>query len=260
MVKQSALFEPISHDSVADAVVHQIETMIVNGILKEGARLPSEREMAERLEVSRPKLREALKQLEDEGLLIVRHGEGSFIAQLTGTAMTPAFLDLYARHPAAFYDYLEYRREQEAFAARLAAQRATQTDKDIIASILDRMVQAHEDQDLEASKVADISFHSAVADASNNSTLIHMMASIYDLTRRGVFYNRNFLRTIDTAGDRLLEQHKAIAEAIFASDPIAAEAAARAHIDFVETSFRLGHDRDQRERMAEKRKLLWDKS
>ncbi|NBQ51343.1 MAG: FCD domain-containing protein, partial [Marivivens sp.] len=99
----------------------------------------------------------------------------------------------------------------------------------------------------------------AVADASNNSTLIHMMASIYDLTRRGVFYNRNFLRTIDTAGDQLLEQHKAIAEAIFASDPVAAETAARAHIDFVEASFRMGHDREQRERMAEKRKLLWEK-
>ncbi len=260
MVKQSAIFEPITHDSVSDAVVYQIETMIVNGILKEGTKLPSERDMSELLEVSRPKLREALKQLEDSGLLVVRHGEGSHIAKLTGTAMTPAFLDLYARHPEAFYDYLEYRRQQEGFAARLAAQRATEIDKDIIRGILDRMDAAHSSGDTEAAKIADINLHTAIVDASNNSTLIHMMGSVYDLTRRGVFYNRNFLRSIDSAGDQLLAQHYAIAEAIFQGDPDAAEAAAFAHIDFVERSFRSGIAQQQREKVAEKRKVLWSKS
>ncbi|MCV2882759.1 FadR/GntR family transcriptional regulator [Actibacterium sp. XHP0104] len=257
MDKPRAIFDPIAHDSVADAVIHQIETMIVNGILKEGTRLPSEREMSELLEVSRPKLREALKQLEDDGLLQVKHGEGSFIAKLTGTAMTPAFMDLYARHPEAFYDYLEYRREQESFAARLAAERATQTDKDIIQGILDRMDAAHEANDLEASKIADINFHTAIVDASNNSTLIHMMASIYDLTKRGVFYNRNYLRSIDFAGSQLLAQHHAIADAIFAGNAEAAAKAARDHIDFVERSFRIGHLREEREKVAGKRKILW---
>lgn len=256
MDKPSAIFDPIDHDSVSDAVVHQIETMIVNGLLKEGARLPSEREMSELMGVSRPKLREALKVLEDNGLVQVRHGEGSFIAKLTGTALAPAFLDLYARHPTAFYDYLEYRREQEGFAARLAATRATETDKLILRGILDKMDRAHEAEDLELAKIADIEFHSAIVDASCNSTLIHMMASIYDLTRRGVFYNRNYLRTTDFAGERLLAQHHAIAEAIFAGNPEAAEAAARAHIDFVETSFRAGEQKTERERVAGKRRIL----
>ncbi|GGH31529.1 transcriptional regulator, GntR family [Cribrihabitans marinus] len=250
------IFDPIDHDSVAEAVVHQIEAMIVSGILKEGTRLPSEREMSELLKVSRPKLREALKNLEDQGLLKVRHGEGSFIAPLTGTALTPAFLDLYARHPAAFFDYLEYRREQEAFAARLAAQRATQADKDILAAILDEMDRTMRSADFEAAQVADINFHAAIVDASNNSTLIHMMASIYDLTRRGVFYNRKFLRTIDGAGTRLFEQHSAIAQAIFDGDSAGADAAARAHIDFVELSFREGSQREAREKVARKRKIL----
>ncbi len=257
MDKTRAIFEPVAHDSVADAVIHQIETMIVNGILKEGTRLPSEREMSDLLEVSRPKLREALKHLEECGLLQVRHGEGSFVAKLTGTAMTPAFLDLYARHPVAFYDYLEYRREQEGFAARLAAGRATETDKDIIRQILDQMDKAHEAGDVEGEKQADIRFHTAIVDASNNSTLIHMMASIYDLTRRGVFYNRSYLRSIDKAGDRLLEQHHEIANAIFDGDPEAAESAARRHIDFVEMSFRASEQRELRERAAKKRKILW---
>lgn len=259
MDKSKAIFEPIAHDSVSDAVVQQIEAMIVNGILKEGTRLPSEREMSELMEVSRPKLREALKQLEEDGLVQVKHGGGSFIAKLTGTAMTPAFLDLYARHHTAFYDYLEYRREQEAFAARLAARRATATDKDILRRILEQMDAAHAADDNEAGELADIRLHTAIVDASNNSTLIHMMASIYDLTKRGVFYNRGYLRTIDTAGDLLLAQHHAIADAIIAGDEEAAEEAARRHINFVEASFRSGHQRAARERLAEKRRMLLDK-
>ncbi len=256
MENPGQIFEPIDHDSVADAVIHQIESMIVAGILKEGARLPSEREMSEILRVSRPKLRDALKYLEEQGLLHVRHGEGSFIAPLTGTALTPAFLDLYARHPEAFFDYLEYRREQEAFAARLAAERATAADKEILTDILTEMDRAREVQDSEAAQIADINFHSAIVDASSNSTLIHMMASIYDFAKRGVFYNREFLRTIDGAGRRLLAQHHAIASAIFEGDPEGAEAAARYHIDFVEQSFRIGHKRELRERVAKKRKYL----
>lgn len=251
------VFEPIAHDSVAEAVIHQLEDLVVSGILKGGTKLPSEREMSEQFEISRPKLREALKHLEEIGLLRVRHGEGSFIAPLGGTALSPAFLDLYSRHPEAFFDYLEYRREQEAFAARLAAERATDSDKEILTAVLVNMDKAQEEQDFDASQIADITFHSAIVDASNNSTMIHMMASIYDLTKRGVFYNRKFLRTVDGTGKKLLAQHHEIAKGIFDSDPNAAEAAARGHINFVEKSFREGHQREAREVAAEKRKALF---
>ena len=206
--------------------------------------------------MSRPKLREALKALEDRGLLTVRHGEGSFIAPLTGKAMSPALLSLYGRHSAAFYDYLEYRREQEGFAARLAAQRATQDDKDRIAGILDDMTKARKTNDHELSRKADFALHSAIVDASNNATLIHMMASIYDLTKQGVFYNRDYLRTIDGTGERLLEQHVELGNAIIEGDPVRAEKAARDHMDFVEKSFRLGQERDRREALAAKRRLM----
>ncbi|MCU9848620.1 FadR family transcriptional regulator [Defluviimonas sp. WL0024] len=249
-------FEPVDHESIAEAVVRQIEAMIVSGVLQEGRKLPSERELAETLNVSRPKLREALKTLEDRGLLVVRHGEGSFIAPLTGKAMSPALLSLYGRHSDAFYDYLEYRREQEAFAARLAAQRATTDDKERIAAILDDMKTAWEKNDYELSQKADFALHSAIVDASNNATLIHIMASIYDLTRQGVFYNRDYLRTIDGTGERLLEQHVELGTAIIDGDPARAEKAARDHMDFVEQSFRLGQERDRREALAAKRRMM----
>jgi len=249
-------FEPIGHESIADAVVEQIESMIVDGILKEGRKLPSERELAEVMGVSRPKLREALQTLEDRGLIHVRHGEGSFIATLTGRAMSPSLLNLYARHGEAFYDYLEYRREQEAFACRLAAERATQSDKERLAEIIDQMQVAWEKNDVEASKETDFRLHVAVVDASQNTTLIHMMASVYDLTRQGVFYNRDFLRSMDGTGEKLLEQHKEIVNAITAGDVARADRAARDHMDFVEESFRLNVAQQKREERAAKRRKL----
>ena len=229
--------------------------MIVQGILAEGQRLPAERDLAERFDVSRPKVRDALKELEARGLVVVRHGEGTFIAQLSGQAMMPAMIDLYARHGLAFYDYLEYRRAQESFASRLAAERATRTDRDQIAARLNDLERAHADNDIDASMKADVAFHMAIVEASHNVMLVHMMTSIYDLTRRGVFYNRGYLRTLDGSGEKLLSQHREIAAAVLDGAPDKAEQAAERHMAFVETSFRTGEDVARRERHAQKRLL-----
>ncbi len=251
-----AVFEPVGHESLADAVISQIEDLIASGILKQGRKLPSERDLAEMLRVSRPKLREALAVLEERGLVTTQHGEGTFVAALTGQAMLPALLALYERHEPAFFDYLEYRREQEGFAARLAARRATKADKERIAEILAENQRAWEENDAVASREADFALHSAIVDASQNATLIHMMASIYELTKQGVFYNRSFLKSIDGSGKKLLEQHLELGQAVIDSDEERAEQAAFDHIDFVEDSFKLGIEQQRREAMAEKRRLL----
>lgn len=256
MPSDLAIFQPIDHDSVADAVVDQIEDLIVSRVLRQGARLPAERDLAEALGVSRPKLREALRRLEDVGLLETRKGEGSFVVQLTNTAMSPALLDLFSRHGAAFHEYLEYREAQEAFAARLAAERHTEFDARVIAQHLDALRRAQDAKDTAASMESDIAFHAAIVDASHNTMLSHMMSAIYALTRRGVFYNRTYLRAIDGTGAMLLAQHEEIGAAILARDPEAAEAAARAHIAFVGASFRKGEEQRRREALAEKRLAL----
>lgn len=250
------LFEPVGHESLAGAVVAQVEELIAAGILKQGRKLPSERDLAEMLRVSRPKLREALHALEERGLVTTRHGEGSFVAPLTGQAMLPALLALYGRHEPAFFDYLEYRREQEGFAARLAARRATRADRERIAEILVETERAWEESDADAAREADFALHTAIVDASQNATLIHMMASIYDLTKQGVFYNRDFLKSIDGSGRKLLEQHLELGRAVIDGDDERAEQAAYDHIDFVENSFRIGLDQQRRDAMAEKRKLV----
>ncbi|WP_439523236.1 FadR/GntR family transcriptional regulator [Marivita sp.] len=250
------LFGPIGHESVADTIVHHIEELIVSGVLKDGTRLPSERTLADEMKVSRPKVREALKRLEENGLIIVRHGEGNFVAPLVGSAMSPALVDLYARHVTAFEDYLEFRREQESFAAMLAAERATEEDREILKGIVRELEKAHAKGDAETSRDADVRFHAAIVDASHNSLMVHTMTAIYQLMARNVFYNRDFLRAIDGTGEMLLDQHKAIADAIVKGQPEDASDAAADHIDFVARSFRVGRAQDQRETVSRRRKAL----
>ncbi|MEM9248516.1 MAG: FadR/GntR family transcriptional regulator [Pseudomonadota bacterium] len=247
------IFDQIESKPIAERVVRQIEDLIVQGVLSEGDKLPSERELSAQLNISRPKLRDALKTLEESGLIHSRHGEGTFIAKLTGEAMAPALVNLYARQGKAFFDYLEYRRAQEGFAARLAAERATKTDLAQLRLQLDALERADADNDPKAAQQADVRLHTRIVEASHNALLVHMMASIYELTRRGVFYNRDYLRAMDGSGAKLLQQHRDITEAICARDPSTAEAAAMAHMDFVEQSFRTGMRQTETELVAAKR-------
>ena len=79
------------------------------------------------------------------------------------------------------------------------------------------------------------------------------MASVFDLTRRGIFYNRDLLRSIDGTGRKLLDQHLEIIDAIQAGDPQRSERAARDHLDFVEQSIHLGREQQRREQRARMR-------
>ena len=82
--KDDGLFAGVSHSRTADEVVHQLELLILDGVLRDGDRLPGERDLAQSLDVSRPILREALKELEARGLLVSHHGGGTFVADIIG--------------------------------------------------------------------------------------------------------------------------------------------------------------------------------
>ena len=88
-------FEKITAGKLSQAVTHQIEELILRGILRPGERLPSERELAERMGVSRPSLREAIADLQEKGLLSSRAGAGIFVADVLGNAFSPALVSLF---------------------------------------------------------------------------------------------------------------------------------------------------------------------
>ncbi len=249
------LFEPIHSESIPETVAKQIEDLILNGILREGARLPAERELANKLEISRQKVREALDILRSRELISSERTETAVIARLTKDAMSPALIDLFLRRPEAIYDHLEFRRVQECFAARLAALRATDEDKQALKDIIAEMIKAHEDQDDDLEAELDTQFHAAVVDASHNRHLIHTMTSLYEMNQKGLKLNRKNVSNLRETASKFLQQHRAICEAICADQPEEAAAAAELHIDYVRWSITDAEANRERRLNAQKRIL-----
>ena len=119
-----------------------------------------------------------------------------------------------------------------------------------ISEVVEELKRAHEAGDLEASEHADVRLHTAIVNASHNAMLIHMMRSIYELLVRGVWYNRSVVYSLRERRAALLDQHRAIRDAILARDPRTARAAVNAHMDFVEQALREANRARTREQVA----------
>tara|TARA_R110002049_G_scaffold44333_2_gene129753 strand:+ start:14311 stop:15081 length:771 start_codon:yes stop_codon:yes gene_type:complete len=238
-------FRPVAPEKLSHAVVRQIEELILRGILRPGERLPAERELAERLAVSRPSLRDALSQLQEAGLLAARPGAGVYVADVLGSAFSPALTDLFARHDEAVFDYLSFRRDMEGLAAERAARLGSDTDLAVIATIFAKMEKAHIAKDADEEGQLDAQFHMAIFEASHNVVMLHMMRSMYDLLRDGVFYNRRVMFKQKTTRSSLLDQHRSIMAALLARDPAAARDAVEMHLDYVGAAL---HGQQQSER------------
>ncbi|RVJ71588.1 FadR family transcriptional regulator [Sinorhizobium medicae] len=230
---QDDLYARISHSRTADEVVQQIELLILEGILRDGDRLPGERDLSRRFEVSRPILREALKELEARGLVESRHGGGTFVADVVGQIFSKPLIELIGRHHKATQDYLEFRRELEGLTAELAATRATDFDRDILTRVIERMRAAYASGSFDDELEADIELHNAIGESAHNIILLHTLRACYRLLTRGIFFHRSAVFGAPGARALLLAQHEAIYAAVMARDPVAAKMAAQDHIDFV---------------------------
>ena len=198
----------------ADEVVQQIENLILEGVLRVADRLPAERELARQFDVSRPILRDALKLLEQRGLIVTRHGGGTYVADVIGEVFARPVMELIATHRKAAADYLEYRRAVEGIAAEFAARRATDDDRALLAEIMARMQAAHESGDFQEEAAIDVEFHNAIGECAHNIVLLHTLRSCYRLLSNGVFHNRLMVFALPGAREQLLAQHRAIHDAV----------------------------------------------
>lgn len=246
-------FEKITSEKLSHSVAKQIELLILRGILRPGERLPAERDLAERMGVSRPSLREALDTLEGKGLLVTRAGAGCFVADVLGNAFAPALIELFAAHDEAVQDYIAFRRDLEGLAAERAARLGSSTDLEVINTIFTKMEAAHQKRDPSDEASLDAQFHMAIIEASHNVVMLHMMRSMFDLLKQGVFYNRQMMFRNRMTRDMLLDQHRAINRAIQTRDSVAARTATAAHMDFVEQALAEQAKADRNEAIARQR-------
>lgn len=229
-------FQKIQAEKLSGAVIKQIELLILRGILRPGDRLPSERELAEKLGVSRPSLRDAVAALQNQGLLETRAGSGIFVGDVMGSAFSDALVRLFSDHDEAMFDYISFRRDLEGMAAERAARLGSDTDLKVVATIFGKMEAAHTKRNPTEESQLDAEFHLAIIEASHNVVMLHMMRAMFQMLREGVFYNRQMMFKQRTTRDTLLDQHRAINEALQARDPDAARAAVHAHLTYVENS------------------------
>lgn len=244
---------PLNVTRLSDQIVHQLETLLLEGSFKPGDRLPPERQLAEQLGVSRPSLREAIQKLAARGLLMSRQGGGTYVTEQLDHSFTEPWQALLGSHPELQRDVLEFRRMLEGTVARLAAERATEADLARLGRLYEEMAAGHAEGGREATSQTDVGFHQALADAAHNALFTHLTRSLLTLLQSHVHDNIANLFEAGDVADQLVAQHRAVWEAVKGRRPDEAQAAAVAHIDFVDRTLAQSREAATRRERSQRR-------
>lgn len=236
----------MSQRKLSDDIAEKLQTLIMEGSLKPGDRLPAERTLAENFGVSRPSLREAIQKLQNQGLLITRRGGGTTVAENLNPEFVDPLVSFFKDHPESRFDVLEVRHSLEGNAAWHAAIRANDEDKQHIKNCFDKMMKMHGSDDPMDEARADADFHLSIVEASHNLVLLHMMRGLFSLLQNSISHNLGKLYTVPRVFEPLSNQHRELMEAVIAGDPEKARLAAQNHLAFVEDSLKDIDSEEQR--------------
>jgi len=228
-------FQPIKIKRIYEEIVEQLLEMISQGELKPGNKLPSERDMAESLGVSRASVREALTALEAIGILYIRPGDGTFVRE---TSMSETFEPLamvLEMEQTSGAQMMEVRRVLETELAAMASVRASEDDLKKIEEILTRMKTGTVSEVVDA----DVRFHFAIAEATHNTILLRFMNTVADLMHRIIRDKREQLFLSPGKSAEIINEHEDIYWAIKEGNPEKARAAMLKHIDNIQTGIEL---------------------
>jgi GntR family transcriptional regulator, transcriptional repressor for pyruvate dehydrogenase complex len=220
------------------SVTRRLEEALLDGSFPANAKLPSERELADRYGVSRNTVREAIQQLGARGLVHIRARSGVFVSDQLRTGAPSPWGQLIADSPARREDILEFRRVLEGATAYFAALRGTDEDIGRIRGALARLDQARREGDLSGESRIDVELHEAIAQASRNSMFLHLHSSVTMMMREHIIRNVDGMRELNQSVSQiLLLQHRTICDAICARRPEEARTAMQTHIDYVRSQF-----------------------
>jgi len=170
-------FEIIKKESTLEVIVQQIKNQIKEGILKPGEKLPSERELASLLGVSRTSVREAIKALSFSGYLEVIQGKGTYILEIA--TQYDEIVNFFSEFSNYSLDYLmEARIMLEGEFARLAAANASQKEIDVIERVFNEICNS---KDTNTFFVKDLQFHLTIAKATHNPIMNGLMKIIVEM-------------------------------------------------------------------------------
>ena len=226
------LDEKLSHPKLHEVVAERLTTLIVNGDFLPGENLPTERELMERLSVSRGVVREATKMLEARGLVTIRPGAGVVVAQPNGEQLTNSFSLLVKLRKTSLNDLLELRQCLEVEAAGFAAVRSAPAEIAELAEICQRMTE--EVADAERFIVLDLQFHRQIAAMSRNLLFVAVLDSLSDV----LLESRRVSAQVENGLAIAAQAHRRILQAIAQHDSFEARTQMRLHIDQTRDDFK----------------------
>ncbi|MET8472050.1 FadR/GntR family transcriptional regulator [Streptomyces sp. NPDC006422] len=215
--------------TVTQQAIERVKAMIGGGDLQPGQRLPTERDLAAQLGISRSSMREAIRALTVLGVLEARHGSGIYVTQLEAGDLLETFgvvADL--SRGTQLVELLEVRRILESTATALAAARITRSQ---LAEVADHLAAMEATDDPEEILAHDLAFHRTIAAAAGNDTMAAILEGLSSRTFRARVW-RGYEQ--EGAFERTRREHARILRALNDHDPEAARAAAAAHVGEVE--------------------------
>jgi GntR family transcriptional repressor for pyruvate dehydrogenase complex len=219
------LIVPIRKTRVAEEIADRIRVLILDGTFPAGQALPAERALAERFGVSRGSIRDAFRTLETIGLLVTRHGQGTFPQELDVNRLIAPLASVLSYHFELQDELLDVRRMFEPAVARVAATRVTDEDLADLERILD--AQRGKLQTGRSAIVEDTAFHHVLARATRNRVVVSIMATLNDL----LVESRKLTLKQEGRPGRSILGHEAVVSALRQRDAGAAAEAMREHID-----------------------------
>jgi GntR family transcriptional repressor for pyruvate dehydrogenase complex len=217
---------------VYQIIFNQIKDSFQNGELKPGSKLPPERELATRYSVSRTSIREALRVLESNGVVEVRHGDGTFIRASEMEALLEKLTDsIYKVDEKFLYEMLEVRMVLEAECAYAAAQKATSEDLENLRNCLDQMAKSEDNEEL--GYLTDSQFHLYIAQATHNSIFMKLIQTLREQMKNTIRICRHYRFKQAGQFQATLDEHKEIYLAIALKDSQRAKQLMQQHIHHI---------------------------
>src|SRR5262245_18845370 len=224
------MLRAIKKTRIHEEVFSQIHELIKEGRFKARDQLPSERELAETFKVSRTSVREALRALESQGLIVSRTGMGNFVADLPVESLIAPLAHLLIDEKKALADVFEMRKLIEPHIAALAAERATENDIDQLKRIVAKQTEAVSRG--ETGVDADAELHLCISRATQNQALEKLVSGLMEMLSRS---REESLQT-DERRKASIDTHRRIVSAIEKHDRTKARIEMQRHIEQVEAS------------------------
>lgn len=223
------MFSPIKSVKVYEQVIEQIKQMIIDGTLKKGDKLPSERELCEKLNVSRTSIREAMRVLEVMGLIECKQGNGNFIKENLENNLFETLSIMFMLERGNPSDVIELRRVIEVETASLAAEKVTEDELEVMNTLVNDLRNLSDENERVK---ADKAFHYEIAKASKNFLIVNIINAVSSLIDSYIKDARRKILVDKENVEVLAKQHEDIYFALKERKPEKAAAAMRRHLDF----------------------------